>query len=215
MSDTASTSLGWICPACTRHVPERIDRCRCGQERVSTKPAAPPSDILVTARPTWSRTIIEGVFVCLVVAGCAYYYINGGASSAASGSTTTIAHANQPNEVRDPQRAARVATPALADRTAAHEQAVAREPAPDRPEPSAAPLEDMIEHAMPAVVLVEATKTRGSGFLVRPGLIVTNAHVAAGAPSVTVTLQDGQHVSGTILQSSEEFDLALVSIARE
>src|SRR4030095_3804542 len=89
----------------------------------------------------------------------------------------------------------------------------AHTPSSDLPEPSAAPLEDVIEHAMPGVVLVEALRTRGSGFLVQPDLVVTNAHVIAGAPSVNVTLQGGSKLTGTVLQSSEDLDLAIISIA--
>ena len=100
------------------------------------------------------------------------------------------------------------------DHTATPEGAATPTASADRPEPSTLPLEDLIEHAMPGVVLIEAEKTRGSGFLARPDTIVTNAHVIAGAPSVTVTLQGGTRVSGTVTEASEELDLALVSIPR-
>ncbi len=72
----------------------------------------------------------------------------------------------------------------------------------DRPEPSAAPLEDVIAHSMPGVVLITTPKTRGSGFFVRPDLVVTNAHVVAGFMTVNVTTQNGSHIVSRVAEFS-------------
>lgn len=54
---------------------------------------------------------------------------------------------------------------------------------------------------------------QGSGFIIdREGFILTNAHVVAGAQSVTVTLQDGQIFSGKVRGTDEVTDLAVVKI---
>jgi S1-C subfamily serine protease len=84
----------------------------------------------------------------------------------------------------------------------------------DLPLPSAMPLESIIEHAMPGVVMVQTDRTSGSGFLVRPDLVVTNAHVTAGYLFVTVTSQSGVRTQGRIAQFSDDFDIALILIDR-
>ena len=63
---------------------------------------------------------------------------------------------------------------------------------PDTPAP---PLEDTIERAMPAVVMVETSTIRGSGFFAAPDLIVTNAHVLAGASSASIKRRETATVS--------------------
>ncbi len=53
----------------------------------------------------------------------------------------------------------------------------------------------------------------GSGFITRAdGVIVTNAHVVAGATKVSVALRDGQTYSAKILGSDEVNDLAVLKI---
>ncbi|MGD2183587.1 HhoA/HhoB/HtrA family serine endopeptidase [Lusitaniella coriacea] len=54
---------------------------------------------------------------------------------------------------------------------------------------------------------------QGSGFIVdREGFILTNAHVVAGAQSVTVTLQNGKVFPGEVRGTDEVTDLAVVKI---
>ena len=45
------------------------------------------------------------------------------------------------------------------------------------PVPLSASLEDMVDRVMPAIVLVETTGGRGSGFFVRHDTLITNVHV--------------------------------------
>lgn len=85
-------------------------------------------------------------------------------------------------------------------------------PSDDVPEPSAMPLEDIVEHAMPAVVHLETATRYGSGFFIAPDLVATNEHVVSGAVEVTVTIQGGQKLSGRVAQASRDYDLALVQV---
>ncbi len=80
------------------------------------------------------------------------------------------------------------------------------------PEPSAPPLEDVIERGMRGVVMIETQTSRGSGFFVRSDLIVTNAHVISGFTTVSVTTQNGVKLSGHVAQISDEADVALVQV---
>jgi hypothetical protein len=52
----------------------------------------------------------------------------------------------------------------------------------------------------------------GSGWAVRPNLIVTNAHVVAGADDTTVTTQSGVELDATAVAYRPEDDLALLRI---
>ena len=55
----------------------------------------------------------------------------------------------------------------------------------------------------------------GSGWAVRPGLIVTNAHVVAGADDTTVTTQDGVELDATPVYYDPDDDLALLRVGAE
>lgn len=52
----------------------------------------------------------------------------------------------------------------------------------------------------------------GSGWAVRPGLIVTNAHVIAGSEDTTVTTQGGVELDATPVYYDPEDDLALLRV---
>lgn len=56
----------------------------------------------------------------------------------------------------------------------------------------------------------------GSGFIIsRDGQILTNAHVVAGADTVTVTLKDGRQLPGRVMGSDPTTDVAVVKIAAD
>lgn len=55
----------------------------------------------------------------------------------------------------------------------------------------------------------------GSGWAVRPDLIVTNAHVVAGADDTTVTTQGGVELEATAVLYEPENDLALLRVNAE
>jgi len=52
----------------------------------------------------------------------------------------------------------------------------------------------------------------GSGWAVEPGVVVTNAHVVAGADDTTVTTQDGAELDATPIYYEPRQDLALLRI---
>lgn len=55
----------------------------------------------------------------------------------------------------------------------------------------------------------------GSGWVVRPGLVVTNAHVVAGEEDTTVTTQDGATLDATPVHYDPRNDLALLRVAAD
>ncbi|HEX4307385.1 MAG TPA: MarP family serine protease [Solirubrobacterales bacterium] len=87
-----------------------------------------------------------------------------------------------------------------------------------RPDPRIA-ADPRVLHAGPSVVRVLSTACglgiEGSGWAVRPDLIVTNAHVIAGATDTTVTTQNGVELDATAVYYEPEDDLALLKVDGE
>lgn len=71
-------------------------------------------------------------------------------------------------------------------------------------------------HAGDSVVRVLSTACglgiEGSGWAAEPGVIVTNAHVVAGADDTTVTTQDGAELDATPIYYQPRQDLALLRV---
>jgi len=84
-----------------------------------------------------------------------------------------------------------------------------------RPNPRIAS-DPRVIHAGSSVVRVLSTACglgiEGSGWAVRPNLIVTNAHVVAGADDTTVTTQGGVELDATAVLYDPENDLALLRV---
>ena len=85
------------------------------------------------------------------------------------------------------------------------------------PVPAAAPLppanssfEEIVGNAAAAVVSIETSTSRGTGFFVSPELIVTNAHVVENNGFVTVKLSDGTSMPARVLRTSPVVDIAIV-----
>ena len=83
-----------------------------------------------------------------------------------------------------------------------------------------------VEKVNPAVVTITTTVTSGTGrravsgtgvgsgvIYTTSGYIVTNAHVVEGSTALTVTLNDGREVTGTVVTSDPAADLAIVKIS--
>src|SRR6202165_4396804 len=65
----------------------------------------------------------------------------------------------------------------------------------------------------PAGVSVRTDQGRGSGVIYDPsGLILTNAHVVAGAQSITIGMVDGRHFAGKVVGADTGFDVAVIKI---
>jgi S1-C subfamily serine protease len=87
-----------------------------------------------------------------------------------------------------------------------------------RPDPQIAS-DQQVERAGASVVRVLSTACglgiEGSGWAVRPNLIVTNAHVVAGADDTTITTQGGVELDATAVLYEPEDDLALLRVDAE
>jgi S1-C subfamily serine protease len=87
---------------------------------------------------------------------------------------------------------------------------------PHQPPDPAIAADPDVEAAGASVVRVLSTACglgiEGSGWAVRPDLIVTNAHVVAGADDTTVTTQDGVELDANAVYYEPEDDLALLRV---
>jgi S1-C subfamily serine protease len=84
----------------------------------------------------------------------------------------------------------------------------------------------VVDLVAPAVVKLEVVHPQrrgrdsaggsGSGFVFsEEGLVLTNAHVVAGAAGITVVLPDGRRCSGSTIGVDEDTDLAVVKISAD
>lgn len=213
MTDDESSAFSWTCPQCGRQVPNRRTECHCGY--ALQKPAEfASSEVLADVeerRPgtNWSL-LATAVMAIGAVAGTIYWVSQRPAPTKAALRPPVARGVNAPmTAVVNPVTQPVTAAPNL----------VAPPPIVDPPVPSDGvrpaevdSLEDVVGRAMPAIVMVETEKSRGSGFLVRPDLVVTNAHVTAGSLTVAVTSQTGAKMTGRVSQSSDEYDIAVIQV---
>lgn len=69
---------------------------------------------------------------------------------------------------------------------------------------------DLVERVSPSVVTVERDGGVGSGVVLRPDVVVTNAHVVGDAREVTVITADEERSPGVVVGTDEVTDLAVV-----
>ena len=86
-------------------------------------------------------------------------------------------------------------------------------PAPTAPGPPEIPLEDLVNRASPAVVMIQAGNARGSGFFVSPDTVLTNVHVVTSNSSVTIRRVDGSTDSARVEQQSSAYDIAVLKVS--
>ncbi len=92
-------------------------------------------------------------------------------------------------------------------------------PTPDvGPPPASSGLtQEVTDAVVPSVVKVEGEACGriqdGSGFVVAPGLVVTNAHVVAGEERSDVLTSSGQRLPGVAVAFDPDRDLAVLSVA--
>jgi len=213
-----STGAGWRCPACKRHVPGAIDTCRCGGKR----PAfvyTPPDD--TEEAESRSRTLPTTIMVLILAGFGLYFWYQAHRARVGDQQATVAAPATAPATTAStppaPEPAAEPAPPVVVS------PSVDLTAAPAGTEPAAAPaavvanaagapvsLEDMIAASTAAVVLVETDSARGSGFFVRPDVLVSNAHVVKGASTVKLKFSDGKAGSAQVITVAENVDLAIL-----
>jgi S1-C subfamily serine protease len=237
MTDHESPALSRVCPACGRRVPSKVSTCRCGQalddvpltETVkAVEPESPPA--------ANNLAIIGKVGLVLIVGMGGIYWMNrtpatppalsrvagrGASNAPAAGTVNPSPPAQAPSGNSSPpsETASAEPAPTALDRVLAAAAASKRTEAPpapaDAPAAASAPagLEDVISHAMPALVRVETASGFGSGFFITPDTMLTNVHVVGGNTTVSIRRPDGTTLTAHVDITAPELDIAVLRIS--
>jgi S1-C subfamily serine protease len=76
------------------------------------------------------------------------------------------------------------------------------------------PIADAAEVILPSVVYIQTQTGVGSGVVYDEGLIVTAAHVVQGSDTVRVRFTDGEQVTGTVVGTADQVDIAVIEVDR-
>jgi S1-C subfamily serine protease len=189
----------------------QVETCRCGFARADLPPVAQtPSR---NGGPSDANALIRVAAAVIVSAGIGagwFVWSRAAARPARSAAATTFRPA--PIALADP-RATPAADPAKAPQTPADTQEESTpKDKPDKANDANTPLEDLVARVGPAVVAIETSAGRGSGFFVQKDTIVTNAHVAGNDMSVRVRLASGETLSARVDRIATDFDLAILKL---
>lgn len=82
--------------------------------------------------------------------------------------------------------------------------------------PGEEPIADAAEIILPSVVHIQTGSGLGAGVIYDgSGLIVTAAHVVAGSDTVRIRLDSGEQLTGTVLGTAADVDIAVIEIDAE
>lgn len=208
-----------LCPACGRRVPRAVAVCRCGAE-VPDLVDDPPATQESTGGGRSLVTVTVGILLLAAVAAIGYWsYMRppaGEPTVASPSAGTTEGGPAAPASTTDsaPVSAERRVWETELARANAQQAEPAAVPLASPAEPAAAPaaLEDVVDRVMPAVVLVETTSGRGSGFYVRPDTVITNVHVVKEDGFVKLRRMDGSTISARVELRAPAFDIAILRV---
>ena len=209
----ASEQYVWHCPSCGRHVPRRVEACRCGFEQpVATAAVEAPVLAAQTPPAAGRRTahpLLVGVFLGLVVAAGALWSQR---PEAPDSSTVRLEPAPTAGPAEgSPQEAEEISLSELEAGVSGPSQDPAQTPAVVVTPPAASSLEDVIARALPAVVSIQAGSGRGTGFFIRHDIVLTNAHVVGNQTSVQLTSGNKKY-SARVTTVSAGSDLAVLQV---
>jgi S1-C subfamily serine protease len=80
------------------------------------------------------------------------------------------------------------------------------------PTEGAEPVADAAQVILPSVVYIQTQSGVGSGVVYDEGLIVTAAHVVQGSDTVRVRFTDGEQVTGTVVGTADQVDIAVIEV---
>ena len=88
------------------------------------------------------------------------------------------------------------------------------------PQPTATPqpvtdFRAIHQQSWPSVFMIETRQSRGSGWLIEPGLIITNEHVVVSHRTVTIRQAEDDEFTGTVLAVDRKRDIALIEFDQD
>ncbi len=202
MTDTTSPTYSWTCPECGRRVPNKENACRCGFVQQENSLPVVEAHTASKAQARGGSGFL-GLTVVLVVGigaiGAVWYA--GNTPSAIVPTPTAGRRATAQPPVHRPAVSTPPVTPAPVP-----------PPSPPAPETQLS-LEDLVARVSPAVVVVETSIGRGSGFFVRPDTIITNAHVTGSDVSVRIRRAAGDTSTARVESVARDVDLAILKLS--
>lgn len=212
------TEFSRTCPKCGRRVPRNVAACRCGAALPLDAPAPFTADPEAEPSSSGASTVIIGALLVAAMGGAIYWFIQTPPTPPISSPAVQTVAATSATASTD----ARTESPeARAWNAQANAKDIApRTDDPNAPAPSpvstAAPgsIEEMVDHVMPAVVLIETSGGRGSGFFVSRDTLITNVHVVANDSYVTLRRIDGSTVNARVDSKAPAFDIAVLKVAQ-
>ena len=211
----ADPGAGRVCPKCQRRVPRAVATCRCG----AILPADDAAAVDEKSEP--SKPWLVYLALMALVAGAGYWtFMQEPASPVTTDRRENVLalETSQPDapgqreltaEERAWNAAARMADtrtdPAKVDRAVPLSEPVVT---------PAGSLEEMVDAAMPAIVLVETTSGRGSAFYVAHDTLITNVHVVQQDQYVTLRRMNGSSVTARVQTRAPNFDIAILKVAQ-
>jgi len=196
-------------------VPAHVTTCRCGFQRDDLPVAATFTAPAPAATISSASALIRVAAALIVCAGVSVGWFlwtrrESRDSSTAARATVRLAPVAQADARPQTPTPVRPADPAK-DPSTTPDEPKKNNDAKNGNDASPA-LEDLVARVGPAVVAIETSAGRGSGFFVEKDTIVTNAHVAGNDLSVHVRLSSGNTLVARVDRVATDFDLAILKL---
>lgn len=206
MIQSTGDHFSWSCPSCGRRVPTRFDECRCGFKKEELPPVVVEEPVPPPARSGASSSLLV-ILGAAIGLGVAVYIVQSQKDQPATPAQTSGAAAPQTGLTEPVAPADTFVAPVTGSVTL-------RRPSAGSTSSStvaSASTEDIVGAALPAVASIDTGSGRGSGFFIRPDLVVTNNHVIEGQNSVTLQA-GGNKYTARVTSASAAVDLALLQV---
>jgi len=213
MSEPTGDQFSWVCPSCGRRVPTRFEECRCGFQRQDLPPVVIEEATEAPERRGPSSIVIV-ILVAAVGLGAYYFFQSRQAAPAQPAPVAAARLPEQPAPAQEPlTQASNTLVPPVTGNIMptrvpsndASGEALASAPAPT------GSIEDVVSAALPAVASIDTGSGRGSGFFIRPDIVVTNNHVIEGQSSINLQA-GGNKYRAHVLSASPSVDVALLQV---
>src|SRR5438309_7990935 len=198
MTEPAGDHFSWSCPACGRRVPTRFEECRCGFKK-QDMPPPPPATEETAAIPERSgssalKLVIAAAVLGLAIAGYIFQSHKTEPEPLPPDFAAIGASYERKEAPQEPVTQASETLVAPVTGSITLNRPSTNAPATSAvPSPVSASIEDVVSAALPAVASIDTGTGRGSGFFIRPDLVVTNNHVIEGQNSVTLRANGAQY----------------------
>jgi S1-C subfamily serine protease len=188
-----------------------LAECRCGFQR-DNLPTVVVQEVTEAPERSGPPALVILILVAAVGLGGASYFLQSRqAAPAPPAAVAANAAPQQPEPAQAPvaQASDTFVAPVTGNIMPTRVPSDAGAPAPAPV--SAGSIEDVVSAALPAIASIDTGTARGSGFFVRPDLVVTNNHVVEGQSSVNLQA-GGVKYTARVVSASPSVDVALLQV---